>query len=494
MGGGKFSPRPETESAEVSEQSQQSSTASGRPGASSTGSSSVAALQQTLTGTSNNPAVESRDANEDMDTFEAATFDRGYASEFASEIRSMSTSDLEDEFERQVESTESLSGTDLRAAKDEARFIGGVLASRADSSITASDIYRDNNISSRMPDGSIVNSTGSEELVDETLNEMTAVFQQCDEYVAGQIAQEIDVIGFETSIDSDGEFGSGVLRINTDSVSASDITASVDTPGTSKEYSFEEASESGPRYSVEHHISDSSHEKRLIAHEMAHAFHQHLGITHDGSRDILENNYPPGGLNLDPAHISDTPDIGFERREQLMTRLKSVGDNMQETRKYSMGATDSLPYRTNVPIRRYQLKNSSEVFAVGFATYQDDIVTATTKQREVVETFDEFITGDKWTDTSLNDLQTEGVSLFERGKKEAHVSTDARAGHEDGTYGQVALFEFTEEMFDGRTHAAGYVSDVTEEQVTFDYLGSQITVDRDKIDSVKERESLRGSS
>ena len=498
MGGGHFSPKPQTgdtatEQSTDSPQENTNSTETPDGGRGNNGGS-AAAVSDTLDGEGRS-GVEDKVGQSNItggenDIYDVASmYDRGYSQQLAARVRDTSTDELQSEFNERVASNNINRGGDGKALSTQARFIGGVLVSRGDSDFTAEDLFDGTQDGI---DSAVDNIDGEDYHKEAILEEMTRVFQDYDEYVAGQVASEIQELKIKNKgEDVNGEMGGGTLELDPDSVGSGHRTSFADYD----EIDFDE-------FTKIRSLEEKAAGYDIFAHEMAHAFHQSLGLTATERQAPHQEDIPPDELTLNPTVDSSSAFAGelgdFPRREAFVERFKEHAENMVATLKAD---ADELAELDSVvkPIQDYQTCDFAEMVAVGYDTYMSDIVLATNKQREMVETFDEFVTGDSWTETTVDDLDDHGVFYQHRQKSNLHVSSNDsvhRTQERDEVesthnYGQVALFEFKEEIAPGRDYAAGYVDEVTENEVTFAYLGDKITVDRDNIESVKERKEMK---
>ena len=248
MGGGHFSPKPQTgdTATEQSTDSPQENTASTETPNTSRGSdgASATAVSNTLNG-GERSGIEKRVEGElndpvEYDLFESAAYeDRGYSQEYAARIRNMSSEELREEFNERIANNNidrDDSGSAIRdvagfitdalgisnsninkkgpAVRDSTRFIGGVLVSREDTDFTAEDLFDGTQDGI---DSAVDNIDGKEHDKDEILGEMTEVFEHVDEYVAGQVAAEINEVKIvDMGEDTGGRMGSGAIRFNPD--------------------------------------------------------------------------------------------------------------------------------------------------------------------------------------------------------------------------------------------------------------------------------------
>lgn len=493
MGGGEFSPKPDAGTTGTEQPAGTNSPGDTVGEQRGSNGATAAAVSNTLDGGGKSGVEEKRENgafgevgfNRTMFAA-AANVDRGYSQEFAVRVRNMSDEELLEQFESDINAIGGNEDVDTNVPlNDKTRFIGGVLVSRSGNDFTAEDVFGD------IEGGygtAIENIDGKDYQKDVVFQQLTETFQQMDEYVAGQVASQIEEIKIAHKEDAHASFGDGTMKIDPDSyLGGSEQLGGIDY----RELSFDE-------FGRVINKENNTRGWNLVAHESAHAFHQSLGITSTERQAPHKEDIPPDELTLDPE-IKERERGDFPRREEFVERFEQHAENMVETLKADkseMSEVDSVLK----PIRDYQTANFAEMVAVGFDTYTSDVVLATNKQREIVDTFDDFTTGDEWTETSVDDLADHGVSIHHPQKNDtAHISSNDTIHRmqerdeveSEHTYGQVALFELNEEIAPGRDYVAGYVDEVTDDEVTVTYLENKVTIPRSKIDGVKERKEMK---
>jgi len=282
-----------------------------------------------------------------------AASDPGHDSELSSFVKSQPTQRLEKEFNQAKDSGESLSSAD--------RFIGGVLVSRPDSNVSADEITDfESNVDMSLGDREL-----GRQRVQQHMEETLAVM---DEYVAGQVMSQIGTVEFTTLDKYAGKYVSIENKIRLD---ANDMTR--------------------------------RGRNGVVSHEMGHALEAKFGTT---------------GMNDNPWRSGSAKDYTYERGKTMSSTIQGKYDTTESTafdenlEEISYKLADSAAGGNNPgmsePITSYQLKNSSEVIAVGFGEYVSDFVNLSNKQPDMVDHIDTHVIGGGWQEVSSDELQASG--------------------------------------------------------------------------------------
>lgn len=454
----------------------------------------LSAYEETLSGDTDPPSETGRllvnyeVEGGSLSDIELAAADPGYHEDLAAHFRSKSTSELRETFD---ERTSDFSINDPDARMDEAtRFVGGMLVSREDSNMSAADMYHHR--STEMLN--VENAKGDQ--VKKVMDEMDRFFETVDEYVAGQVASQIDEISFE-------RFGAnGRMKFN-GKMMLNDSSGYV----TSTKHGPSRLNASGPTWTESISEFDRSdldrHERvrqqdisNVVVHEMMHAYHHSIGLSREGGvtsskevertdPDDYEFDYSTVMLN-DSEYMWNGVYATSEVRQEFAEDIKEAGNRVIETEKGEVSPGEP-ELRTH---REYQKANFAELIACGYEMYQNDVIASVNEQRQLADTFDRRLTGEGWEETSADELRTTGgreEMAAEERVADRHFPRKKRYDNTED-FGEVALFELDHDGFDGQSHAAGVVTDVTDDAVTFTYCGQQLEVDRNDIQSVKRRD------
>lgn len=433
-----------------------------------------------------------------------AASDTGYNENIAAFFRSQSTDELTAEFESRI-GEQFASDGDLSRVDNSTRFVGGVLASRSDSSVSASDLFGDEKPGVFNAD--FVDADSEE--AQAVFEQMDVMFESVDEYVAGQIASHIEELKIApiNGSTSGTMAENGVMTIDsnylTDHVmleNGRDVDVEdnlIQTPDRLDEsvtnyFEGETIREtdleflSFDRVTGTDVLDQGTNVSNTIHHEMMHAYHQSIGLQ---SREGLEetraiSDVHPDEYPLDYKHYHGhvTP-----AHQEFAESTRQAAERMIETEK---GTISDGEARMRAD-RDYQKTSYAEFLACGFELYNTDIISSVTEQRSLADTFDRRMTGEGWKETTIDSLRETRTDLSHPKVADVHkpkVSGDTETDSWDTDEGTVALFEFKDDVFDGQNHAAGIVTDVTDDSVTFSYLGNEINVPRDDISSVKHRD------
>lgn len=428
--------------------------------------------------------------SENPDMAQAAVKDNGYNVDIAANYRSMSTDELRDEFNRLVENNADPMFSAAGSPNAKTRFVGGVLASRADSSVSVEDVFNAGNHQGITIEDD-ENLADFRDPKDAVIEEMDSMLQNVDEYVAGQICSEINAIEIKELEDNvNGRMGFN-LEIDVSDATQPGVNPVSEGPG------IGDTARSRPKRIRKASISsydrvDYQDVKTTIRHEMVHAFHSSMDVGKDGTSPTTDdaelNSMNPDRLNLEGT-MNTKDELRTDTQKQFYEDVQEAADRIIETEKGELPEGEA-PMRT---VRGYQKYSYAEVMAVGYELYSNDLISSVNDQRLLADTFDGRLTGHGWEETSIDSLQDSKGSAFDRKeiadyhKPPIVVSQGDYERPDEDDYGEVALFEFTHDIFDGQSHAAGVVTDVSDDSVTFSYCAQEIEVKRGNIESVKRR-------
>ena len=434
---------------------------------------------------------------------EAASTDRGYSEDLAVYFDSQRTRAIEYEFEQAVESYKDTlqSGTsDLQTMDAEARFIGGVAVSRSDSDVSTRDIF-DHDDANTVRIESIGDYDSTEAFKQDLFDELDDTLERLDEYVAGQVMANLEAVtsrritrdhlnkdpvgGIISSDRANSElFLNPETRNPLDQTEYQDYDPDdfqdVDSP---KE--VDRLGEMGEKVGTEIF-------KSFIDHEISHVYHQRvMGVEADGKIDTVKqakqaspDQIPVNNVNRRwegdnrPSETGGFGETPSKVQEQLADEIEEAGEQMVATMKGESPQGEAEVH----PTRSYQTVAADEMFACGYELYQRDVITSVTEQRPLADVYESRMLDAGWEETSMDSLQTTGSpDMAKDNVSDVHIPEDMN----ESDVGEVALFEFEDGLDTDQNHAAGFVRTVTDDYVSFTYMGNDVVMPREKIDSVK---------
>lgn len=369
----------------------------------------------------------------------AVDADHGYDAELAQHFRSRDTQALENEFMSSVQQRfgrgESLT--------DEERFVGGVLASRSDSSVEVSDVISFEGINTQLAgQGSSAN------VVEEATQE---TFESLDEYMAGQAAANIETIEV------------------TDSMSSSQVDNPV---GLYNESSKKIKVLNGRR-------PDAM--KKTTAHEIGHAVERQYGLSKTGNNDVDGN--PAQWSFTSVGKMRFGPDGSAMNAPSAEAFREGVADIGNAIKEVELGGESDL---VDSKIRSYQATNSREVFAVGFGNYTEDFVGLANQQPGTAELIDTHVTGGGWEAKNPSDVVTSNG--------ERHPTDNMKHvpfGESESSLGEVTRVKFSEDadVYEQRAgeEFVGYATGYEDGALTVSADGMKRRIPEGEIETVETR-------
>lgn len=453
----------------------------------------------------NNNAFKQWDSGE-VSATEAAATDNGYSEDLAAHFDAQQTEVIEDTFEETVESyKESISSdtSEFQSMDAQDRFLGGVAASRSDSDISTRDIY-DHEGANTLTIESTGDYESAEALKQDLFEQLDDTIEKLDDYVAGQVMANLDAIVAKPisrdHLDKDPVGG----IIQTDRADAElHLNPETRNPLTNEGYEDIDPDEldgvDSPKEvdRLDEMTSKVSHSqfRSFIHHEISHVYHSRVvGVNHGGKLSSLQEakQASPDQVdvdkvtrkwkeNNDPSIAGGTGTTGSDVQTQVADEIEQAGERMIETMKGEVPQGEA----PNTRVRAYQSSASDEMFACGYELYQRDVITSMTEQRPLADIYESHMVNAGWEETSIDSLQTTGSPDIDRNNvSDVHIPEDL---NEDDV-GEVALIEFEDDLGSNQSHAAGFVRTVTDDHVSFTYMGNDIVMRREDIDSVKRRD------
>lgn len=390
----------------------------------------------------------------------AATADYGYDPELASRVKSTDTTTLESQF---TEAKTALDSDDVLGETD--RFVGGVLTSRSDSDITATDVYEIQNLAGDIDiDASEVAGVDTVELpppeeltrrVEENVNEM---FRQMDEYTAGRTASVLTNITIQDIEPRDSGFRPG------GNFSPSGRSIRIDPSA--------------------HHAGRGVHD--VESHEIAHATQYAFNMAAATENTPLSDDFTPESLQFQtkPSTTTHFPEDGVggmgiksDSATQFRKNIESLGSQLKQSK---LGDVND---NMRDDLGEYQMTNASELFAVGFGRYNHDFVTVSNAQPGMVDHIDEFVTTQSWSNTSIDDVTKSGVGFDHPAKNNQHIPD----GMSENDVGEVVKVNFTEEVEHSIDSWTGYAIESGSNDVAFVSNGNVHAFPEEHVDSVEVR-------
>jgi hypothetical protein len=434
----------------------------------------LSAYSETLDGDSkqeNNAAVLWEN-NSDYSATRAAARDEGYSRDLAAHIRAQDSTTL---FNQYSDEFRAVANGDAYSLTSQARFAGGVLVSRDDNPLSAEDIYGHEETQL------LENQFHGFEYDEIVFSEMDEFLSEVDEYVAGQVCSEVNQIEIDRLDDAAGRMKTnGTMQIDPRNLNPRDGPARLKDLPTGD----------SPTPAERTNITDWKRTSygdvaTTVQHELVHAFHHSIGLTRDGytPKDDIDQT-SPDDLELDGKLRRSAGKTGTN--QQFMEDVEQAAERMVQTMK------DEVPLGEAEmrPLRDYQKKSFNEVITSAYELYGSDLISSVNEQRPMADVFDEYFTGGRWEEVSADSLETSGVEHDDPRVADVHYPRIGATGSYDdkSDFGEVALLECDHELHNEQSHVAGIVTGVDNDTVTISYLGNQVIVDRDDINSVKRRQ------
>jgi len=283
------------------------------------------------------------------------------------------------------------------------------------------------------------------EELEENVNEAAnTALGEMDEYVAGKAASSVNYLNIRTP---DIDNAAGVFNHETGELAIDPIYGATDA------------------------IDDGNTVEHEFAHAVEHSYNTASSI--EDTRDLDGDELEFERSHWDHEHPDDTI-IDSDKSRAFNSGLEGLGEDLNENIN-----TERENESMEEELSNYQLKNSSEIIAVGYENYIEDFTLVTDKQPGLVDFLDENVTGGGWEETTIEEVRTSGG--FE---SEAENRRHIPGSKSEEDMGEVVKVKTKDDDDDKVAHAI----DSNEDELTVSIIGLSKTYDESEIESIESRQ------